>query len=153
MKRFILVVLAIVLSLSSTFAVQYVVVTASNVCFRSCPSEDCKLTGSKWRHMNPGDTFVYLGRVNGYYEIEVGDVVVYVPQRYATIKKSVSSSYVIICGDDVCIRNTPNESGKDCSTKLYWYEEYKYLGSVNNYYKINVAGKVCYVPKKYAYLR
>ena len=136
-----------------TYAEKYVVITASNVCFRSCPGEDCKLTGKRWRHMNPGDAFVYLGRVNGYYEIEVGDIVAYVPQRYAKISNSVSSSYVVITGDDVCIRTTPNESGKNCSTKLYWYEEYKYLGSAGNYYKINVAGKVCYVPKKYAYLR
>lgn len=153
MKRILVSFLLLLAVASHVLAAKYVVVTATNVCFRSCPDESCKLTGPHWEHMNPGDMFVYLGSVQGYYKICVGDAEVYVPQRYAKLQDAVSPKYVVITGDDVCVRNTPNESGKDCSTKMYWYETYQYLGQSGNYYKISVAGKTCYVPKKYAYLR
>ncbi|MBR6018129.1 MAG: toll/interleukin-1 receptor domain-containing protein [Paludibacteraceae bacterium] len=132
---------------------EYVVITATNVCFRSSPDESGKQTGSNRPHMNTGDTFVFLGAVKDYYKILVGDVAAYVPQKYAKIRSSETPQFAVITGNDVCVRNTPNESGKDCSIKMYKDEAYVCLGESGDYYKIEIADQQYYVPKRYAYLR
>ena len=145
------------------FAQSHVVVAGDNVCLRYNPSESSKMTGEYAPHFFTGDVLPYYGREGNYYRVLWNDSIYYLPTKYGRLRgsngqyaRSESYDSVVIAGDDVCVRTSPDESFKQTSSRyprLFTGEVYPYFGSDGDYYRIGVNGKVYYIPKKYARLR
>ena len=64
-----------------------------------------------------------------------------------------SFQYIIIAGDDVCLRSQPNESSKMTGSWNKHFDTGFFLycvGQTRNYYKVIYDGNYYYVPKRYA---
>lgn len=162
MKRFLLILIIGMIS-SVAFAQSYIVVAGDNVCLRYGPSESTKMTGQYAPHFDTGQTLPYYGKEGNYYKVEWNGNIYYIPIKYARLRGSngapvSSTTYntVVIAGDDVCLRGTPDESTKLTSRgfpRLYTGEKYPYYGTVGNYYKIGLGGRIYYIPIRYGRLR
>lgn len=70
-------------SKSITDVPKYVYATGDNVCLRSQPNEDGKMTGSDVPHIYKGEVYRCTGIENGYYAILYNGSTYYLPMRYA----------------------------------------------------------------------
>ena len=162
MKRIIIILMMCMMS-AVAFAQSYIVVAGDDVCLRYAPSESTKMNGRSAPRFYTGDTLPYYGQEGNYYMVKWNNAIYYFPIQYARHRGANGEAYtsanyesVVIAGDDVCLRLSPDESSKLSyrgSTRLYTGEVYPYYGTVGNYYKIKVAGGIYYIPKKYGRLR
>ena len=162
MKRFLRILIIGMIS-SVAFAQSYVVVAGDDVCLRYGPSESTKMTGQYAPHFDTGETLPYCGQEGNYYKVKWDGGIYYIPTKYARLRGSngaptYSKTYqtVMIAGDDVCLREAPDESTKLTShrfPRLYTGEKYPYYGTVGNYYMIGFRGGIYYIPVKYGRLR
>ncbi|MBP3228042.1 MAG: zinc-ribbon domain-containing protein [Bacteroidaceae bacterium] len=140
----------------------FVIVSGDNVCLRSRPDEGAKLTGSAYPHLNTGDVVACTGVTRDYYRIAYNNRDYFLPRKYgrprydgtgATGVAASEAAYVVIAGDNVCLRSRPDESAKltgSAYPHLDTGEVYPCLGTTGNYYKIDFDGTAYYIPKQYA---
>lgn len=137
----------------SMMAQNEVICAADNVCLRTCPSESCKWGGHGAPHFDVGDTLPWVGTSGNYYKVEFNGYYYYVPKKYFRKRGTPCPSYVVIAGDDVCVRSCPSESCKKSYPRLYTGEEYRCVGESGKYYQIDYDDRYYYVPKKYCRAR
>ena len=162
MKRFLLTLIMCVISVVA-FAQSYIVVAGDDVCLRYGPSESTKMNNRYDPRFNTGDTLPYCGQDGKYYMVKWNNAIYYFPVKYARLRNasgepttSKSYEYVVIAGDDVCLRSAPDESTKLTSRgypRLYTGDQYPYYGLMGDYYMIGVGGRIYYIPKQYGRLR
>ena len=61
---------------------RYIIIAGDNVCFRTQPNENSKVTGSDYVHLNTGDVLDCVGTVGNYYKVVYGGYYYYVPKKY-----------------------------------------------------------------------
>lgn len=164
MKRYLLILALLGITLGAA-AQSKVIVAGDNVCLRSRPNEQSKLTGAHNPHFNTGEMLNCVGTVNGYYKVVYRGSYYYLPTRYARPRgysnnggRNGYSSYssVVVAGDNVCLRSNPNENSKltgPYNPHLNTGDRLGYVGEVGNYYKVNYRGNYYYLPKRYGRLR
>jgi uncharacterized protein YgiM (DUF1202 family) len=67
-----------------------------------------------------------------------------------------AQSYVVVAGDNVCLRYKPSESTKmmgEYAPHFNTGDTFSYYGNVGKYYKVGWNGDVYYLPMKYGRLR
>jgi uncharacterized protein YgiM (DUF1202 family) len=162
MKKLLLLCL---FALTATFASaqSQVIVAGDNVCFRLSPDESTKLTGSQYPHVSTGQMLTCLGQVGNYYKVRYGENTYYIPKKYARPRGTGSSSptnsvtpvsyeYIVIAGDNVCMRSQPNEQSKLVGPKYHHFNTGDYAkctGKVGSYYQIMYNDSYYYIPQKY----
>lgn len=158
MKKFVLIILCTLCFAVGASAQTPAVVAGDNVCLRARPSENSKLTGPAYHHFFTGDRVTVFGSSGNYYKISYNGRYYYLPKRYVRLRGNENYSsgyaprYVVVAGDNVCLRARPNEGSKMTgphNPHLYTGECYECVGVSGNYYKINYHGYYYYLPKRY----
>lgn len=129
-----------------------------NVCLRTQPNEDSKLTGSNAIHLSKGELLQVIRVVDNYYQVEYDNAEYYVPKMYLRIERGRQSvadvpKFVYAKGDNVCLRSQPNEESKMTGPQaphLYEGEVYRCTGIEKGYYAIEYNGSTYYLPMRYA---
>lgn len=163
MKKVLLSMMFLLLT-GTVFAQKQVIIAGENVCLRSCADEKCKITGQDWAKVNTGELYDYMGEEKGYYAIKVEGKQYYIPKKYGRIRKdgkmetaeTESASYIIIAGDDVCLRSCADEKCKitgQAWAKVNTGDKFEYIGTKGDYYAISTVDGIFYIPKKYGRLR
>ena len=153
-------------TLATTFASAQseVIVAGDNVCFRLKPNESTKMVGSQYPHVSTGERLKCLGQVGDYYKVRYGENTYYIPKQYARPRGKGSNSsssssvtpvsydYIVIAGDNVCMRSRPSEQSKLTGSSYHHFNTGDYAkcsGIVGDYYQIVYNGSYYYIPKKY----
>ena len=63
-----------------------VIIAGDNVCLRSLPNENTKMTGPHNPHLNTGETYPYHGAEGNYYKIEYEGCIYYLPKKYGRLR-------------------------------------------------------------------
>jgi uncharacterized protein YgiM (DUF1202 family) len=64
-----------------------VVVAGDDVCLRSAPNENSKITSRNYPRLFTGELYPYYGTVGNYYKIKVGDNFYYIPTKYGRLRQ------------------------------------------------------------------
>lgn len=133
-------------------------VKTDNVCLRSQPDEDHKLTGSDAVRFNTGELLQVTRIVDNYYQVEFEGAEYYIPKYSLSIERGSKSptdvpKYVCATSDNVCLRSQPNEATKltgNNAPHIYKGELYRCTAIVNGYYAIQYNDSTYYLPMRYA---
>lgn len=131
----------------SVFAGGWLKVTGNSVRLRLAPGG-----ADSGLRMDKGDKLEWFSYDDGWYSVQFGEKIYYISSKYVErISQEQSQKYVVITGDRVILRKSPD--GKDSGLRVNKNDRLKYLGEQGDWLKIQYKGNNYWVSKKYAMLK